>query len=193
MTRNTTCWPDRMLPNVELSPIDTPEMVNLVTAWLSQGPCHWLEPGSRRRLTPAVFRRLLHRFDYEFRVFRLEQLGAPLGVVALTDINREFKTATAWGMLGDKAWTRQGLTTAALSKILTLGFTELGLCAINAWAVDESPSLHMLTRLHFRFIGRQRSCHYVNGQPHDRLRFDLLSTEHLIETRRESAMPSVSS
>lgn len=185
MTRIATRWPERMLPNVELAPIDTPEVVSIVTGWLAEGPCRWLEPTPHRRLTPAMFRRLTQRADYEFRVFRLEQLGAPLGVVALTDINREFKTATTWGMLGDKAWTRQGLTTAALSKILTLGFTDLGLGAINAWAVDESPSLHMLTRLHFRFIGRQRACHYVNGQPHDRLRFDLLSSEHLSETRRE--------
>lgn len=163
---------------MELSPIDTPELVRTVAAWLSEA-CHWLDLSPHQQLTPARLRVLTRQANQEFRVFRPAQLGPPVGVVALTDIDPECGTAMVWGMLGDKQWTRQGLTTAALSRILTFGFSELGLRAINTWAVDESPSLHMLTRLHFRLIGRQRSCHVINGHPCDRLRFDLLATEHV--------------
>jgi RimJ/RimL family protein N-acetyltransferase len=66
----------------------------------------------------------------------------------------------------------------ATSKFLTLAFRELGLRAINTWIVDRNPSLRSLQRLNFRFIGRLRQCHVIDGKPHDRLLFDLLAAEH---------------
>jgi RimJ/RimL family protein N-acetyltransferase len=66
----------------------------------------------------------------------------------------------------------------ATSKFLTLAFRDLGLRAINTWIVDRNPSLRSLQRLNFRFIGRQRQCHIIDGRPHDRLLFDLLAAEH---------------
>ena len=61
---------------------------------------------------------------------------------------------------------------------MTLAFRDLGLYAINTWSVDHNPSLRTIERLGFRFIGRQRQCHYIDGQLHDRLLFDLLASEH---------------
>ena len=44
--------------------------------------------------------------------------------------------------------------------------------------MDHNQSLRIIERLGFRFIGRQRQCHYIDGRPYDRLLFDLLASEH---------------
>jgi RimJ/RimL family protein N-acetyltransferase len=63
--------------------------------------------------------------------------------------------------------------------LLTLAFAELGLRAVNAWTVEINvPAQRVLERLGFRYIGRQRQCHCIDGQSYDRLLFDLLATEH---------------
>ena len=62
--------------------------------------------------------------------------------------------------------------------MMTLGFRELGLDAIHTWIVDGNPSIHVARKVNFKPIGRQRQCHYIDGQPYDRLWFDLLAAEH---------------
>ena len=63
--------------------------------------------------------------------------------------------------------------------MLTFGFTELGLHVVSAWTVETNiPAQRVLEGLHFKYIGRQRQCHYIDGRPYDRLLFDLLATEH---------------
>jgi RimJ/RimL family protein N-acetyltransferase len=63
--------------------------------------------------------------------------------------------------------------------MLTLGFRELGLQAIQTWIVEHNPSVRVAERVRFRPIGRQRRCHYIDGIPYDRLWFDLLASEHV--------------
>jgi RimJ/RimL family protein N-acetyltransferase len=60
----------------------------------------------------------------------------------------------------------------------TLGFAELGLHAITTWVVDGNPSIGVVRRCNFRFMGRQRECHWIDGRPYDRLWFDVLPSEH---------------
>ena len=69
---------------------------------------------------------------------------------------------------------------------MTLAFGDLGLHTINTWAVEHNQSVRVIERLGFRFIGRQRQCHYIDGRLYDRLLFDLLASEHreLDEARR---------
>ena len=63
--------------------------------------------------------------------------------------------------------------------MLTLGFTELGLHAVNAWAVEcNHASVRIIERLNFRPMGRQRQCHVIEDRVYDRLWFDLLASEH---------------
>jgi RimJ/RimL family protein N-acetyltransferase len=63
--------------------------------------------------------------------------------------------------------------------MLTLGFTELGLHAVSAWAVEpNTASVGVLKRNNFQFVGRQRHSHWIDGRPFDRLLFDLLASEH---------------
>jgi RimJ/RimL family protein N-acetyltransferase len=66
----------------------------------------------------------------------------------------------------------------ASSRLLTFAFRDLGLRVVNTWIVENNPSLRSLERLNFRFIGRQRQCHTIDGRPYDRLLFDLLAAEH---------------
>jgi len=63
--------------------------------------------------------------------------------------------------------------------MLTVGFRELGLHAVSAWTLETNiGGQRVLEALHFKPIGRQRQCHYIDGRPYDRLLFDLLATEH---------------
>jgi RimJ/RimL family protein N-acetyltransferase len=83
-----------------------------------------------------------------------------------------------WAVAGEKSFRMRGYGTIASSKFLSLAFKELGLHVISTWAVENNPSLRGIRRLGFRFIGRQRQCHYMDGGLYDRLLFDLLASEH---------------
>jgi RimJ/RimL family protein N-acetyltransferase len=91
---------------------------------------------------------------------------------------RKFRSATHWAVLGRKEYGPKDLTIRACAGILEIGFRELGLQAINAWTVEVNrPARRALERLHFRLMGRQRRCHYINGKAYDRLLYDLLAEE----------------
>jgi RimJ/RimL family protein N-acetyltransferase len=102
----------------------------------------------------------------------------PLGIVGLDEINRNFRTARIWVVAGDKSFRGRGYATHAASKTLTLAFRDLGLQAVNTWIVEHNPSVHVAERLNFKYIGRQRQCHVIDGRLYDRLLFDLLASEH---------------
>lgn len=165
---------------MQLHPIDS-SAIQLVAAWMaSKENYQWLDFGEGNQiLTPVSLKIMTQRDIHLFRVFTSDFDQAPIGLVALTHIAHNFKTATLWYVLGDKRYAGQGYTTRAVSRILTMGFKELGLHAINAWAVESNePSIRVLTRNRFQMIGRQRRCHYIGGRPFDRLLFDLCATEH---------------
>src|SRR5262249_33401947 len=102
----------------------------------------------------------------------------PLGIVGLNGVDRVAATGTLWAVAGEKSFADRGYVSFATSKFLTLAFRELGLHSVNTWIVQCNPSLRSLERLNFRFIGRQRQCHPIDGRLHDRLLFDLLASEH---------------
>jgi RimJ/RimL family protein N-acetyltransferase len=112
------------------------------------------------------------------RVFTADDHDTPIGVVGLNDVDRRFRTAWIWAVLGDRTRARRGYASRAVGRMLTLAFQELGLHAVSTWIVEHNPSIGVAHRNNFRFIGRQRQCHYIDGQPYDRLWFDLLASEH---------------
>ena len=61
--------------------------------------------------------------------------------------------------------------------------------SVDTWVVNGNPSRRIIERLNFRFVGRQRQCHYIDGRLYDRLMFDLLASEHreLEDDRRHRA------
>lgn len=81
-------------------------------------------------------------------------------------------------MSGEKSFRNRGYSTIASSKLMTLAFRDLGLHTINTWAVEHNRSVRIIERLGFRFVGRQRQCHGIDGRMYDRLLFDLLASEH---------------
>ncbi len=165
---------------MKLYPLDTPELLELVASWLAQKQNYqWLDFGNGRQIvTPALLKIMAQRETHFLRAYTSDRDDTPIGIVGLNSVDRAFRTATFWGVSGEKSFRNRGYSTIASSKLMTLAFRDLGLYAINTWTVDHNPSLRTIERLGFRFIGRQRHCHYIDGRPYDRLMFDLLAPEH---------------
>jgi RimJ/RimL family protein N-acetyltransferase len=172
---------------MKLLTLDRPELLELVAGWLARKENYqWLDFGNGKQLvTPALLKIMAQRESHFLRGYTSERDDTPIGILGLNSVDRTFKTATFWGASGDKSFRVRGCSTFASSKFLTLAFRDLGLNAVNTWAVEHNPSLRTIERLGFRFVGRQRQCHYIDGRPCDRLLFDLLTSEHqeLDETR----------
>ena len=165
---------------MNLRPIDSPELLNLAARWLARDEdSQWLHPrNARQAVTPEWLKIVIQRGEDILRLFSTDENDVPIGVVGLSEIDRNFKTARIWVLVGDKSFQARGYATRAASKMLTFAFQELGLHAVNTWIVEGNPSVRIAKRLNFRLIGRQRECHYIGGKVHDRLWFDLLDSEH---------------
>lgn len=165
---------------MKLLPLDRTDLIERVAGWLSQKENYqWLDFGGGRQPTPALVKIMVQRDTNLLRVFTADDDTTPIGVVGLNNVDRHNKTAMLWGVLGDKSCARGGYTTRALSKMLTLGFQDLALEAIHSWSVEHNAAgIEVTKRLNFRFVGRQRQCHCIDGQSFDRVLFDLLASEH---------------
>lgn len=166
---------------MKLLPINSPERIELVAGWLAEKDNYqWLDFGNGIQiLTPVMLKVMTQKDAHVLRVFTSEEEEAPIGVVGLSNVDRHFKTAMIWIALGDKRHSGRGYPVRAASKILTLGFAELGLRAVHAWTVEHNVAvIRMFKRLQFQLIGRQRQCHYIDGHPCDRLFYDILASEH---------------
>ncbi len=163
-----------------LVPPDTPERLQLVAGWLAlKENAQWLDFGDGRLRASAEWLKIAAlRGTQVFRLFTSDGDDVPIGAVGLGDVNQAYKTATLWVVLGEKACAGQGYASRAVSRMLTLGFTELGLRAINTWIVEHNPSVKVAARAGFRPIGRQRQCHWIDGRVYDRLLFDVVAEEH---------------
>lgn len=164
---------------MKLLPIDSPALVEAVAGWLSKPANYqWLDFGQGvQQITPMLLKLMTQRDIHFLRAFTAEDDSDLAGVVGLSNVDRHFRTATFWAVLGNKRYG--GLTRLASSRLLTLGFGELGLCAINAWTLETNVAAQRgLEWLGFRYVGRQRRCHYIDGRPFDRLLYDLLAEEH---------------
>lgn len=165
---------------MQLTPPDSPALLRLISGWLAEKDNHqWLDFGDGRQvLSPEWLKIAMQRRTQVLRVFTADDDNRPIGVVGLGNLNPQFKTANIWIVLGDKSCGRKGYASRATSMMLSLGFKELGLNAINTWIVEHNPSIRVAERVKFRPVGRQRQCHYIDGRPYDRLWFDILASEH---------------
>ena len=151
-----------------------------MAGWLARKENYqWLDFGDGRQVvSPEWLKIAVQRGSQVVRIFTADEEGVLIGVVGLSNVNPSFKSATLWTVLGDKSYAGRGYATRAVSGMLTLGFEELGLHAINTWIVEHNPSIRVAERVRFRPMGRQRQCHYIDGRPYDRFWFDLLASEH---------------
>jgi len=166
--------------DVILRPLESASDFELTAAWLQlKENSQWLDfGGNRQAVTPALLKIMVQRQTNFIRVYTSYEDDAPLGIVALNNVDRNMRTGTLWGVAGDKSFRCRGCTQVAASHLLTMAFQELGLHSVNTWTVEHNASRRAVERLGFRFIGRQRQCHFIDGQPYDRLLFDLLASEH---------------
>jgi RimJ/RimL family protein N-acetyltransferase len=165
---------------MRLKPLDDSSII-VAAEWMGNEENYkWLDfGGGQQILTPLSLKLMTQRDVHLIRTFASDINDTPLGLVALSNISSNFRTATLWYVLGNKMNGGQGYTTCAVSEMLTIGFEEVGLRAIQAWAVESNlASIRVLSRNHFRFIGRQRCCHAIDGCLLGRLHFDLVAGEH---------------
>lgn len=180
---------------MKLLPLDTPERIELVAGWLAcKENYQWLNFGAGRQIvTPALLKVMVQRDTHLLRAYTADEDEQLIGIAALNDVDRVNGTATLWGATGDKSFRNRGYATFAGSMLLGLAFRELGLKAINTWVVDGNPSQRVVERLKFRYIGRQRCCHCIDGRMYDRLFFDLLAEEYedIVPQRPQRSEPTV--
>jgi len=157
---------------MKLLPLDCPELIELVADWLSKEENYkWLDFGNGVHSLTAISLKVMTQRDlHVLRAFTPDESDLPIGVVGLSNVDRRFKTASSlWAVLGRKRYG--GYAPRASSKLLTW--------AVSAWTVEiNGPGRRGLEQLGFHYIGRQRRCHWIDGQPYDRLLYDLLATEH---------------
>ena len=164
---------------MKLGPLDTPELIELAAGWLARKEIYqWLDFGAGRQIvTPALLKIMTQRSSHFLRVYTNDD-DEPIGIIALNSVDPTHGTGTLWGINAEQGFRNRGYATFATSKFLTLAFNELGLRSVNTWAVAHNPSVRVLRRLKFRYVGRQRQCHCIDGRVYDRLFFDLLASEH---------------
>lgn len=167
---------------MELLPLDDNALIDLAAGWLGEERVYqWLDfGGGVQRLDRVSLKIMTQRDAHILRVFTSgDGASEPIGIVALSNVNPTFKTATLWTILGDKRYSSKWYAVRASAAMLSLGFVGHGLQTINAWAVEcNHASLRAIRILHFTPIGRQRQCHYIDGKLYDRLWFDLTADEH---------------
>jgi len=165
---------------MKLLPLALAERLELAAGWLAQKENYqWLDFGNGGQfISPALLKIMAQRDTHFIRLYTSPGHDAPIGIAALNNVDRRSRSAVFWGAAGDKSFRNRGHGTLAGSRFLTLAFRELGLHVIQTWVAEGNPSLRLIERLGFRFSGRQRQCHYIDGRPYDRLMFDLLASEH---------------
>jgi RimJ/RimL family protein N-acetyltransferase len=161
-------------------PLDSPERIALAAGWLARKENHqWLDFGNGgQAISSALLKVMAQREQHFLRIYTSPEDDAPLGIAALNSVDRRFRSAVFWGVAGEKSFRSRGWGTLAGSRFLTLAFRELGLAVIQTWVAEGNPSQRLVERLGFRFVGRQRQCHAIDGRPCDRLLYDLLASEH---------------
>jgi RimJ/RimL family protein N-acetyltransferase len=165
---------------MQLKPLDSPQLLQLAIGWLSQKENYqWLDFGDGRQQVSAEWLKIaMQRGTLFLRMITADLDDVPIGVVGLSNVNKNFKTANFLIVIGERAYAKQGYATRAGLDMLTLGFRDLGLHSIHTWIVDGNHSVRLARNMHFRPIGRQRQCHFIDGQAYDRLWFDVLAAEH---------------
>ena len=155
----------------------TPADLDQLARWLGRPEVsRWLDFGQgHQSLDAKTLKIMALREVHELRIYAEDPGAEPVGLVALSDLDRSFGTARLWYVLGQQRFSGRGLMTGAVSCFLDLAFSELKLSAVNAWVVDENyQSIRILEKNQFRPIGRQRRCHVIDGVSHDRLLYDRL-------------------
>src|SRR2546427_9737216 len=96
----------RRLRAMKLLPLDSPDLIELVAGWLGKPDNYkWLDFGNGvQTLTPITLKIMTQRDIQVLRVYTANDRDLPIGVVGLTNVDRKFKTASLWAVLGIKRY-----------------------------------------------------------------------------------------
>jgi len=140
------------------------------------------EPHQSLADTHKMIQRLQTFYEQREAIFwcvTLKGEDAVIGTCTLFSFNPDFHYAETGYELSPAYW-RQGITSEAMSAVLTYGFTELGLHRIEAdVAPDNTRSKNLLLKLGFTFEGNLRQRYFFRGQYEDEYYFGLLKDEWL--------------
>jgi [ribosomal protein S5]-alanine N-acetyltransferase len=155
--------------------------LQLIAGWLVEPRIsQWLDFGTGRPVAAMALKYAIAQGTKRLYTFSPagDEEEAAIGVVGLSNIHPTFRTAELWYALGDARFAGRGLTSEAAAEVVRIGFDELELRTIHAWAVaGNGASARILEKIGFRRSGRQRQCHGIKGRLRDRLLFDIVQHE----------------
>lgn len=163
--------------------------IKLAASWLARPEnAQWLDFGAGTPVLTAEHLKVMVARDTHHLRFYGVRHAPRIGIVALSEVSRRFRTGTLWYVLGDKRFARRGYTRAAVARLLDEAFHELALQSVYAWACDgNAASIAVLRRNGFKPAGRRRACHVIAGKWYDRLIFDLVASEYRSRDRLSPA------
>ena len=140
------------------------------------------EPHQSLEETHTLIQRLQTFYEQHEALFwciTLRGEDTAIGSCTLFSFNPAFHYAET-GYELHRAYWRQGITSEAMSAVLTYGFTELELYRIEAdVAPDNIRSKNLLLKLGFTYEGNLRQRYFFRGQFEDEYYYGLLRDEWL--------------
>ncbi len=145
----------------------------------------WEPTWTTDELTKSAFRRRLTRYQadrqsgagYPFFVVRSND-GVLIGACNLNNVRRGVLQAADIGYWIGTPYVRQGHARAAVRRVLSFAFDELGLHRVEAACrPDNEPSISLLKGVGFHYEGRARAFLKIAGEWRDHDRFSLLSSD----------------
>ena len=112
--------------DMRLRPLETRD-VETVAAWMAEESNYkWLDFGAGHQVLHAATLAMMRQRDLHcLRLYDEQNDPAPLGIIAISNLAREFRSGTLWFILGDRRRQGRGATSAAVHLMLDLGFGEL--------------------------------------------------------------------
>jgi RimJ/RimL family protein N-acetyltransferase len=163
----------------------TPDDFALVASWLSDPQTNRLLTAEwrGRRVDPTVLAVAVRNRKNLFYV--VESAGRSCGLVAFSEYETRDRAAMVWYVLGDRSLGGRGITTDAVRRLCSVGFSDLGLESIWAQVLSSNPaSMRVLEKVGFKDAGRLRRLERVEDRQVDRHLYDLLPAEMLADPSR---------
>src|SRR5256885_10796813 len=104
--------------DMTLRPLSSFADFELAAAWLQRKENYqWLDFGSSRQgVTPALLKIMVQRQTNFIRLYTSDPDDTPIGIVALTNVDRNMRTGTFWIVAGDKSFRSRGWGRIAASR-----------------------------------------------------------------------------
>lgn len=139
----------------------------------------WMFAGHLRKALRIVWQTLFPpKVRGEFKLgIVLKETSEVVGVVTLSQIDQQKKSAQIGFWIGKKHW-RKGLTTEAVRLALKFGFTELKLDRINAWTFGSNiGSKKVMEKCGLKLEGVTQKAYFKFNEYHDKLNYSILRAE----------------